>query len=281
MKLPIYSVFKRLLLTLTIVVLAQLQTRLFASHRQVQQDNGLPTALELATSKMKRIVRDVWVARIAPGLWVHTTTNTFPDGTIYPANGMLLETSQGAILFDTGWSDSQTETLLDWARQELKKPVTRAIISHAHEDRLGGIAALNRKEIPSSALTLSREIALQQNAAAATILTIPDLQSKAWRDNAGFELFYAGAGHARDNIAVWFPQQKVLFGGCLIKSVTSTSLGNIADAVLPEWTPTIKRLQQRYKAARIIVPGHGTIQGDGLAQTLKLLKEHKEKPAIQ
>jgi metallo-beta-lactamase class B len=33
------------------------------------------------------------------------------------------------------------------------------------------------------------------------------------------QAYYPGAGHTRDNIVVWVPQDKVLFGGCLIKSL--------------------------------------------------------------
>src|SRR5215813_6999233 len=136
---------RNFLIAVLFSLLAQsLFTRLFAAEVQTQKEKGLPTALELATAKMTRIAGDVWVAQVAPHLWVHTTTKTYPDGTIYPANGMLLETASGSILFDTGWSDAQTVTLLKWAKEELKKPVIRAIISHAHEDRLGGIAELNR-----------------------------------------------------------------------------------------------------------------------------------------
>ena len=122
------------------------------------------------------------------------------------------------------------------------------------------------------ALKLTREIALQQpaqEASAATLKVVAELETKPKRDYAGFELFYPGAGHARDNIVVWFPQQKVLFGGCFIKSVTATNLVNIADAVLSEWTPAIKRLQKKYKNIRTVVPGHGTIQGDSLAHDVE------------
>lgn len=236
-----------------------------------QGEAGLPTALELALPEMERLARDVWVARVAPGLWVHTMTKIYPDGTVYPANGVLLETRGGSVLFDTGWSESQTAALLDWARAR-KRPVLRAFVTHAHEDRVGGIGALARNHIPVYGLALTREIARGQGASDLPE-AVAGLDAKARRDPEGFELFYPGAGHARDNIVVYFRRQRVLFGGCLVKSVTSPNLGNTADASLDEWPMTIRRVRQTYPAARVVVPGHGTVRGDALGRTLELLAD--------
>ncbi len=232
---------------------------------------GLPTALELALPGMERLAADVWVARVAPGLWVHTTTRTYPDGTVYPANGMLLETRRGSVLFDTGWTEAQTAALLGWARAR-KKPVLRAFVTHAHEDRIGGIRTLTQNHIPVYGLALTRETARGQGAPALPE-AVAGLDSKARRDPEGFELFYPGPGHARDNIVVYFGRQRTLFGGCLVKSVTSPNLGNTADAVLDEWPKTIERVRRTYPAARVVVPGHGTVRGDPLARTLELLAD--------
>ena len=52
---------------------------------------GLPTLLELGTDPMTRIGESVWVARIAPLLWLHTTTATIEGGYVFPANGLIVE----------------------------------------------------------------------------------------------------------------------------------------------------------------------------------------------
>ena len=87
---------------------------------------------------------------------------------------------------------------------------------------------------------------------------------------AGCELFFPGAGHTRDNIVVWLPRQRTLFGGCFLKSVTSRGLGNLQDADVGAWGPSLRRVQARYARASRIVPGHGSIAGDALAWTLGL-----------
>jgi metallo-beta-lactamase class B len=84
------------------------------------------------------------------------------------------------------------------------------------------------------------------------------------------ELFFPGAGHSRDNVVAWFPRQQTLHGGCLVKSVTSKDLGNLADAVVKDWGDTIRHVQARYRHPNRVIPGHGTISGDSLTHTLAL-----------
>jgi metallo-beta-lactamase class B len=96
-----------------------------------------------------------------------------------------------------------------------------------------------------------------------------------YRLDADCELFFPGAGHTRDNIVAWFPHQQVLFGGCFLKSVTSLDLGNVADAVVADWSTSVRRVRARYPSRRIAIPGHGTISGDPVGHTLALLAENK------
>jgi metallo-beta-lactamase class B len=226
-------------------------------------------ALELATDHETRLAPGVFVSQLMPGLWVHTTVHKLDDGPLYPANGLLLETAKGSILFDPGWEPAQTEVLLDWAKNTLHKPVTRAIITHAHEDRILGVATLTKAGIPAYSLDLTAEIAAKRHLPATRV--IPDLRTRPWIDPEGFEVYYPGPGHAQDNVVVYLPKQKVLYGGCFLKSSTSTSLGNLDDADVKAWPESLARLKARYSEARIVVPGHGTIAGDAIATTANLL----------
>ena len=237
-----------------------------------QKVGGFPTALELAQPKMLRLSRDVWVGRVGSRLWVHTTTRRYPDGTIYPANGMLMETDSASVLFDTGWTNAQTKVLLFWAEHKLRKPVAKVVVTHAHEDRLGGIDELKRRQIPVYSLALTNEFARAQGIKNAP-MPLPGLEANILRDKLGYDLFFPGPGHSRDNLVVYFRRQHVLFGGCLVKSSSSPSLGNLDDAVLTDWPNTIARVKNTYPDAQIVVPGHGTLSGDSLARTLELLRK--------
>jgi len=90
---------------------------------------------------------------------------------------------------------------------------------------------------------------------------------------------YFGAGHTTDNVVAWLPKQGVLFGGCLIKSLDSQSLGNTTDGDLAAYPTTVRRVQTAYRHAKIVVPGHGDWGGPELIEhTLKLAVEQSPKP---
>jgi metallo-beta-lactamase class B len=201
-----------------------------------------------------RLSADVQVRRIAPGLWVHTTWMDL-GGAPYPANGMLLETPDGSVLVDTGWNEAQTDTLLAWAARE-GRPVRRAYITHAHNDRMGGIAAVRRAGVPVQGSALTAEIAQREGLSGPDVLA--GLDAGPVRAG-GVELFHPGAGHTRDNVVVWFPEQRVLFGGCLVKADTATTVGNVADADVENWPRAVRRVADQYPAARVVVPGHGAV----------------------
>ncbi len=69
----------------------------------------------------------------------------------------------------------------------------------------------------------------------------------------------AGAGHSFDNITVWIQGTKILFGGCLVKSMDSTEPGNLSDAAVPESDRTVKKVIQRCSEGKTVVPGHGYV----------------------
>jgi glyoxylase-like metal-dependent hydrolase (beta-lactamase superfamily II) len=206
-----------------------------------------------------RLSDDVQVRRIAPGLWVHTTWMPLGDGTPYPANGMLLETPEGGVLIDTGWNEAQTETLLAWAARE-GRPVRRAYVTHAHNDRMGGIPALRRAGVPVQGSALTVQLAPEEGLSAPDVIRALQLGADSEPLSEGpVQLFYPGPGHTRDNLVVWFPRQFVLFGGCLIKADTATTIGNVADADVPNWPLAVRRVRETYPGVRMVVPGHGAV----------------------
>ena len=71
------------------------------------------------------------------------------------------------------------------------------------------------------------------------------------------ELFYPGAAHSTDNLVVYVPSANVLYGGCAVHELSSTSAGNVADADLAEWPTSVERIQKHYPEAEVVIPGHG------------------------
>jgi metallo-beta-lactamase class B len=207
----------------------------------------------------------VSVRRIAPGVWVHTTLAGEADGH-YPANGLIIEDGDGALLVDTGWNAQQAERLLVWAQEQLHHPIRAAVVTHFHNDRTGGVPALTARGLPVYGLEQTARLASAKGEPAPT-RTFAELQ-----DLGPLKLFFPGAGHARDNLVVWHQSSGVLFGGCFVKAGNAKDLGNVADADTAAWPASLEHVRERFPAARIVVPGHGSPGGpELLTHTQELL----------
>ena len=198
------------------------------------------------------------------------------NGVLYPANGLVIAAGRGAVLVDPGWEPAQTEAILAWTREALPPGAVKAVITHSHADRSAGIAVLRQAKVPVVGLRLTRERLEQERKPAPG--AVDGLEATPWKDPLGFELLYPGPGHAPDNLVVWVPKARVLFGGCFLKAVTAKDLGNVADASIQEWPRSIAKVRAAYPEIAVQVPGHGAARGDALAHTAALLAQ-PQKPA--
>ncbi len=72
----------------------------------------------------------------------------------------------------------------------------------------------------------------------------------------------------------YFPKEKAMFGGCLIKEMNATK-GYLGDANVKTWSATVEKVKAKYPDAKIVIPGHGEIGGEELLDyTIKLFKNN-------
>jgi metallo-beta-lactamase class B len=209
-----------------------------------------------------------------PTVFVHRAT----DANLVSSNGLVAVMESGLLLVDTAWTDTQTEAVLAWGDGRFHRPWIGAVITHDHADRAGGIGALERRHIPVAALDLT--VAKLAGRGVSGVTTLFLARDGAFTDPRGFEAFYPGPGHASDNIVLRFPG--LVFGGCLVKSMTASDLGFTGDANLAAWPVAISNVRARY-ADTVIVPGHGGVDGSGQAyqHTLDLLAAAKGRNAAK
>jgi metallo-beta-lactamase class B len=209
------------------------------------------------------------LSKIEDSVWVHTTYKLYNNVNL-PSNGLIIQTSAGLVLIDTPWDDSLTVELLDSAKMRFNQDVVFAIITHAHEDRIGGIRTLHKKGIKVVSIPLTCQKAKEIGFEVPEQVSATDTTFVVGHER--LELFYPGAGHTIDNSVVWIPERKILFGGCLVKAESFTNLGNVADADLKEWPRSIRRVIDKFPVAEIVIPGHGNWGDMELLQhTLDLL----------
>ncbi len=227
----------------------------------------------LSTTMAQTDSLDAVITPLASDVFVHTSFKRL-SGSPYPSNGLIVRTSAGMVLIDNAWDERQARQIIGWARQRFDQPVVLCVVTHAHDDRTGGYAALDSEKIP---LWSAQHTAERSKISSLRGILPNDTLIRV--GNTDIEIHFPGAGHAPDNIVVWLPSEKILFGGCLVKSASATHLGNIADADLDSWPAAIQDLLQRYPDARWIVPGHHKWSGrDALARTLQLLRNHSDGP---
>jgi glyoxylase-like metal-dependent hydrolase (beta-lactamase superfamily II) len=211
---------------------------------------------------------DLRVRSLKPGFWLQV--NTY-DG--IESNGLIVRFGEEALLVDTPWTDALTQTLLDWAEKNVGH-VTTAVVTHSHADRMGGIAVLKARGVRALAIDATLDQARKAGAKELPEAVLTTTQPT-YRDPRGFEIHYPGPGHTVDTVVVWFPADRVLHGGCLVKSADAEGMGYVGEADLANWPRAIEELRGRYPEVAILVPGHGTVGGaKALDRTLELLRAH-------
>jgi metallo-beta-lactamase class B len=210
----------------------------------------------------------ITIERLKDNVYRHTTflqSETFGK---VSCNGMIVFDKNEAVIFDTPIDDAMSAELINWVADSLHCKIIAVIPTHFHEDCLGGLAEFHRRGIPS--------YAEKRTIASAKVQKYPvpqngfdeRLELKAGRKSVVAE--FVGEGHTRDNVIGYFPDEQVLFGGCLIKEV-GAGKGNLADANVNDWSATVTKLKSKYSLAQIVIPGHGKTGGAELLDyTIKL-----------
>ena len=208
------------------------------------------------------VSQDVVLNEIADGVWVHTTYFDVPGYGRCPANGLVVIDEGEALLIDLPWTDELTAVLCEWIASSKGATVRTVLPTHFHEDCMGGLGEAHRRGAESHALDKTVEIARQRG------LPIPQKtytgQFAVRCGDTEVRLRYFGAGHTTDNVVAWLPRKRVLFGGCLVKSLNSRSLGNTKDGDLEAYPETLRKVRAAYPQARVVVPGHGRWGGTEL-----------------
>ena len=93
-------------------------------------------------------------------------------------------------------------------------------------------------------------------------------------ENGDIRGLYLGPSHNVDDIFVYFPKQKVLYAGSILKE----RLGSLAFANLEEYPKTLEKLRRLHLEIDKIISGHwSAVHGPGLIdEYLAMLKKHTE-----
>lgn len=226
-------------------------------------------------SRQKHIRRnsDLELFRLTSNCFLYTAWADMGRWGRIGSNGLVVVKNGKALLIDTPVHESQTVELAWWLDKNLDAKLESFVPGHWHDDCVGGMAWLNRNHVQTYANIRTNQLLASKGLEQAKESFSDSLTLKV--GNTDVELHYLGGGHSVDNIVVWIPSKKILFGGCMVKAMSATTIGNTTDAApLSEWIETIKRIEDKFPDAKIIVPGHGEYGGKELLEhTKKIIQD--------
>jgi metallo-beta-lactamase class B len=228
----------------------------------------------IANNNEKIIVNeDIHLIYLGDSLFIHKTWHVVNDFR-FSSNGLVIIRNGQALMIDTPMDNQKTEVLSNFIKDSISANISNILVTHFHDDCLGGLDYLHGMGVKSIAGSITKKKCIDLN------LSIPQ---KSFVDTLNFDFNgekiicrYFGAGHTVDNITVWLPESKILFGGCLVKSINAKGLGNTADAEIKDWSSTVEKVLNHYHDIKNVIPGHGPWGGrELLYHTIELVNSRK------
>jgi len=227
-------------------------------HSQAQ-DSANSTISQIAISGLPVYESEnLSLHKISSHVYQHISyLNTESFGRV-ACNGMVVVNGNEAVVFDTPTDDASALELIDYLAKELNCEVKGVVATHFHADCVGGIGAFHKNNIPSYASNHTIELLKAKGSTLPQHGFVDSLEL-----SLGVQKVYAqfvGEGHTKDNVIGYFPEDKVMFGGCLIKEI-GAGKGNLEDANVAAWPETARKLKAKYPQTLVVIPGHGKAGG--------------------
>jgi metallo-beta-lactamase class B len=235
-----------------------------------QQINAAETLKARADSLTSYKNQNLIIQKLSNHIYAHVSflkTNDFGN---VACNGMIVVNKNEAIIFDTPSNNQGSAELINYLTNKLGCKIKAIIPTHFHNDCVGGLEKFNEFKIPAYASAKTIELLNERGIKFSKPINSFDNK---FSIKIGYKKVYAayfGEGHTRDNIIGYFPEDNAIFGGCLIKE-KGASKGFLGDANTEAWSETVRKIEQTYPGAKIVIPGHGKWGGTELFDyTIKL-----------
>jgi len=235
--------------------------------------------------------QDIEIRKLPGGEYV--ITHAFP----WPGNSMLVPVGEKhLVMVDTPYTPEATEWVLNWIGETLGTREIVGINTGVHFDNLGGNGALIARGISvigsdrtvelikergeeSRQLFLGRPGAPKDRRFRERYMTLeyvppdrlfPLAEGKVFTfGGEEISIIFHGETHSPDNVADYFPDPELLFGGCML--LDGKGVGNTADANMDTWAGAVASLESL--RCRTVIPGHGLRFDPGLIRhTVELLE---------
>ena len=242
-----------------IVLILIVAVGLFSCESNKNVDNIEYTSKSLIIRKLKK------------GVYIHTSYLDTNDYGKVPCNGLIYLNNGQLFIYDTPASEKAAIELLEHLSKLDQIDNLGVVATHFHTDCTAGYDAFYDFKIASYSSVRTLDITNKNGGASAQRYFEDEFDLNVGKGNAVGKYF--GEGHTSDNIVGYLVDEKVLFGGCLVKAIGADQ-GNLEDANIGEWSLTVEKIKQTYPNVEIVVPGHGKAGGiELLDYTIQLFSE--------
>lgn len=202
-----------------------------------------------------------FLREVAPGVLVATSRIMQTTSTVVVASGR-------ALLIDPAWMPDELDALAAELRAR-GLTVAEGFATHAHHDHLLWHPEFGSVPRWASARTAALARDERDALVAALGAEFPaELVELMGRVDAGSPVFdvelIVHDGHAPGHTAVWLPGPRVLVAGDMLSDVELPLPFDPDD--VPAYERALEMLEPYARAARIVVPGHGSIGTDAFAR---------------
>lgn len=206
------------------------------------------------------------------------------DSFYFRENSAVYLGKDSVTVIGATWTPQTAEKLVAEIKKITSKPIKEVVVTNYHPDRAGGNEYF--KKIGAKIISTQRTHQLMKSDwkkavdfTRKSIPSYPDLPSVlpniVLKDdfqlqNGKIRSLYLGPSHTEDGIFIYFPDEKILYGNCILKE----TLGNLEFADLDGYPKTLNRLKSLKLPIDIVIAGHGSsIHGPDLVDHyLKLLQ---------
>jgi glyoxylase-like metal-dependent hydrolase (beta-lactamase superfamily II) len=196
---------------------------------------------------------------------------------------------RSVLCVDARATPTHAREWLEALRSRTDAPVEWLVLTHYHAVRTLGASAFEARHVVAHANTerwirergaqdweseYRRFPRLFRDAASIPGLTWPDLVvgdfTRIWLDERVVELRWLGGAHTIGDLALWLPDDGVLFAGDIVEAQAAPYMG---DARIAEWPRTLDAVADL--DPDVLVPGRGPARrGAEVAQTLAEMRDY-------
>ncbi|MFT5757350.1 MAG: glyoxylase-like metal-dependent hydrolase (beta-lactamase superfamily II) [Alteromonadaceae bacterium] len=200
-------------------------------------------------------IKKLKIKKLSDNVYQHISFKRTEKWGVVETSGLVVINGTEAHMIDTPWTTQGTKELIEWIEAK-GLTIKSAVVTHFHEDSSNDLPLLNDFKIKTYATSLTNKLLKLKKKETSS----DEISGNTFELLDGVvSVYYPGAGHTKDNIVVWLPKEKILFGGCFVKSLHAKNLGNTEDAVISEWSNSIQKVINRYPDIKLVVPGHGKV----------------------